>query len=70
MLRTIHPVVILFFLCVLVSYGCGGLLPSQRGAAVGQQLPALTVAGWLRGTPPSSEQLSGNLVVIDCWASW
>ncbi len=36
----------------------------------GSVAPPIRALGWLGGGPVSEEQLSGNVVVIDCFASW
>ncbi len=40
--------------------------------AVGTPLPKLLAAGWLNGDQdgPSGASLKGQLLVVDCWASW
>jgi thiol-disulfide isomerase/thioredoxin len=47
------------------SYGVhGNLLPP------GSPLPALSAEGWLNGPGPTTEELRGQVVVIDVWAYW
>jgi thiol-disulfide isomerase/thioredoxin len=42
----------------------GDLLPP------GTPLPALAAEGWLNGPGPTTEELRGQVVVIDVWAYW
>jgi thiol-disulfide isomerase/thioredoxin len=42
----------------------GNLLPP------GTPLPALVAEGWLNGPGPTTEELRGQVVVIDVWAYW
>ena len=36
----------------------------------GSEAPPISALGWLNGGPPPADQLEGNVVVIDCFASW
>jgi thiol-disulfide isomerase/thioredoxin len=40
------------------------------GSRIGQELPPLEVEGWINGPGPTSDQLAGQIVVIDVWAYW
>ena len=44
--------------------------PSSTLLKPGSVAPPIRALGWLHGGPVSEEQLSGNVVVIDCFASW
>jgi thiol-disulfide isomerase/thioredoxin len=37
---------------------------------IGIACPPLTAAGWVNGPAPSPSDISGHLVVIDCWGHW
>ena len=62
--------IVLVIAALLVAYvgldtssGSGTLLKP------GSVAPPIQALGWLNGGPVSEEQLSGNVVVIDCFAS-
>jgi thiol-disulfide isomerase/thioredoxin len=62
-------------LVLLLAAGVLLFVQLRRAAApavgLGQPLPPLTVAGWLNtSSPPSSDGLRGQVVLVDCWASW
>ncbi len=44
--------------------------PSSTLLKPGSVAPPIRALGWLGGGPMGKEQLSGNVVVIDCFASW
>src|SRR5690606_30482368 len=48
-------------------------LSEQQGSATrsGQTVSAaLAAAGWINGEPPTADELSGQIVVVDFWATW
>ena len=59
---------------LLATTGCFKQPGSAPGAfapiAVGTTLPVLQAEGWLNGPEPTSAELAGSVVVIDCWAYW
>jgi thiol-disulfide isomerase/thioredoxin len=71
----------LFTLCAGLLAGCeepagDALLPpgeapegTYTNVQIGSPLPALAAEGWIGGEP-AADELSGNVVVVSCWAYW
>ena len=57
--------VLLVFYGLLLNHTSSGTLLSA-----GSEAPPISALGWLNGGPPLSDQLEGNVVVIDSFASW
>ncbi len=56
---------LLVFYAMLLNVNSSGTLLSP-----GSQAPPIRALGWLNGGPPPDDQLDGNVVVIECFASW
>ena len=56
-------------LLAIVLIGC-----QDSGTAslpgVGTLAPPIHALGWINGPAPDEAELAGNVVVIDCFASW
>src|SRR4051794_28392084 len=37
---------------------------------LGRQFPAVEAAGWINGKAPTTEDLRGQILVVDAWAFW
>ena len=63
-----------YFVIISVLLLVYGLLlsttPSSTLLKPGSLAPPIEALGWLNGGPVASEKLAGNVVVIDCFASW
>ncbi len=53
----------------MVAIG-GCMKPSQPPASSGTAMPTLEVEGWLNGQSVSNDDLSGKVVVVECFAHW
>lgn len=40
------------------------------GAPAGTPAPPITAAGWVNGDAPTPEELDGQVVVVEAWATW
>jgi len=38
--------------------------------AAGEQAPPIQAMGWVNGTPPGGEDLAGQVIVVEAWATW
>lgn len=52
---------------LMVVAGCGG---KSATIPTGTLAPTLDAAGWLQGSEPTPDELSGRVVVVDAWGWW
>ncbi len=62
-----------FLAAAVLATGCS---PSSTSNRTSQRLlptgplPPLQAEGWLLGAAPTSADLAGHVVVVQCWAYW
>ena len=56
-------------LLAIILPGCQDLGTASL-PGIGTLAPPIRALSWLNGTEPDEAELAGNVVVIDCFASW
>lgn len=64
-------ILLVFAVAVLVLLLVKRVVQQPGSLAETNRLPPLRVAGWLNADePPTVKNLRGNVVLVDCWATW
>jgi len=65
-----------FFIIIAVAVGLGALFlfgwdaGDTASLEPGVRMPPLMATSWINGHPPSDSEMLGQVVVIDCFATW